>query len=232
MSESNAKPSKAARGEWRILNQTDKLYSEVAIRQMTEEERQKYGLANPSTKIKLGVDEYMEKLNITTEQLIEDCKVHGTSWAAAKIIGDKHKLTQKQVYNLIGHRKIKDKLDTETKKPNKKEKCTKHKDCEVTEHKGYKEHSLGLPEGVTPVTYEVETDNKGIAINFAELKEYKPRLRPTGLISQNINGLVYKLFSESLVITILNGTAEIGIDYQEIDELIKDLQEIKEIAEV
>lgn len=71
---------------------------------------------------------------------------------------------------------------------------------------------------------------KRITVNIADPRGYKPRLKPTGLTSQNINGLAYKLFSESLVISANLGTAEIGIDYREIDELIKDLQEIKIIA--
>lgn len=207
----------SAKMPWKILNHPDKLYGEVTTRQMTEEERAKYGEANQNTKKMMGEEEYMKSLGISTEQLIEDCKKHGTGWVSAKTIAEKYdNVTQKQIYGLIKNRKIKTILEVQ----NDVKECTEHKDCEVTQHKGYKEHNLGLP----------EPESKGIAINFGELKNYKPRLKPTGLTSQNINGLVYKLFSESLVISTIFGTAEIGIDYREIDELIKDLQEIKIIA--
>lgn len=214
----------SAKMPWKILNHTDKLFGEVTTRAMTEEERQKYGEASQIQKLNLGVDEYMSKLNITTEELLKDCKKFGTSWEACKFIGNRHNLTQKQVYNLVLGRKIKEKLETEKDVESKEtekveepigitEVCKEHKDCVVTQHKRYKEHSLGLPEGVTPIAYEVKTDSKGIAINFADLDEVevkqrphedyldalaaaneirdkaaKPRLRPNTLISQSLNG--------------------------------------------
>lgn len=203
----------SAKMPWKILNHPDKLFSEVTTRQMTEEERQKYGEAITIQKKMMGAEEYMKSLGISTEQLIEDCKKHGTGWVSAKTIAEKYdNVTQKQMYGLIKNRKIKTILEAQ----NDVKECKEHKDCEVTQHKGYKEHNLGLP----------EPESKGIAINFAEVKKYKPRLRPTRLLSQNINGLVYNLSSKSLVIS-----ANLGIDYREIDELIKDLQEIKIIAE-
>lgn len=48
----------SAKMPWKILNHPDKLYGEVTTRQMTEEERQKYGEANQNTKKRMGAEEF------------------------------------------------------------------------------------------------------------------------------------------------------------------------------
>lgn len=205
----------SAKMPWKILNHPDKLYGKVTTRQMTEEERQKYGEANQNTKKRMGAEEYMKSLGISTEQLIEDCKKHGTGWVSAKVIAEKYdNITQKQIYGMIKNRKIKAILEAQ----NEVNEYTENTDCKTTQCKGHKEHNLRLPE------------SKGIAINIADLKDYKPRLRPGTMISQSLNKLRYSLLDEELVIE-KNGVARIKINWKDLDDFIADLQEVKEIAE-
>lgn len=207
----------SAKMPWKILNHPDKLYGEVTIRQMTEEERQKYGEANQNTKKRMGAEEYMKSLGISTEQLIEDCKEHGTGWVSAKTIAEKYdNVTQKQIYGMIKNRKIKAILEVQ----NEVKECTENKDCEVAQCKGYKEHKPEIP----------EPETKGIAINIADLKKHKPRLRPETMISQSLNKFRYSLLDEELVIE-KTGAAKIKINWKDLDNFIADLQEVKEIAE-
>lgn len=225
----------SAKMPWKILNHPDKLFSEVTTRQMTEEERQKYGEAMPTQKKMMGEEEYMKSLGISTEQLIEDCKKHGTGWVSAKTIAEKYdNVTQKQIYGLIKNRGIKKLLEIEKvvlegdgiEEPvgimSELEKCAEHKDCVITEHKGYKEHSLGMPK------VKSEGGTKGIAINFADF-EAKPRLKPKIMSSQTLNGFDYEIYDNYLEIRHLSDNS-IDVMWHELDDFIKDLQELKIIA--
>lgn len=235
-----SKPSKAAYGVMKIINHPDKLYGEVTTRQMTDEEKTKYGTAVPNPKIRLGDEEYMKKLKISTEELLEDCKGFGTDWEACALIGAKRGITQKQVSNLIVARGIK-KLIALPEEVKPETECTEHKDCEVIQRKGYTEHSLGLP-------------NKGTAIDFSQLDEVEIKSRPKEdyldalayanevkngadvqinsrlkiekLSSQN--GRYFYILKGKDVQIIGNGN--ILVKSKDIDEFIKDLQEVKKIV--
>src|SRR5574344_1736673 len=263
--------------DWKILN-VDCSSSEVTTRQMTDEEKSKYGLPVKSTKIKLGDEAYMAKLKITTEELLEDCKEFGMDWQACATIGAKRGITQKQVSNLIVARGIKKLIvDEKLAQTSPKKECTEHKDCEIKQHKGYQEHSLGLPskeefskvlesvivEGnaVSEPVGVVSTLNdakKCISADFANLDErektiinikkgfekgvtftdlsevkttieYKPRLRPKSLLSQTFP-YEYGLYDEALVIRSDNNPATLSIGWDELDDFIEDLQEVKRIV--
>lgn len=170
---------------------------------MTPEEIAKYGTAKPQTKTKLGDEEYMKKLNISTEELLEDCKEFGTDWEACKVIGEKRKLTQKQVSNLILARGIKKLIEI-------------------------KEHSLGLSETKSERPHEDYLNTIAFANEIRD-RTAKQRLRPKTLLSQTICGFEYELRDECLLLRA-DINVDLEIAWGSFDDFIKDLQEIKIIA--
>jgi len=186
--------------EWKILNKVDKAFGEVITRHMTEEEIKKYGppVEKQNSKFSTGVDSYMKKLNITTEEVIELCKEHGTTWTACKTIGEHLGLSQKQVYNLIQHRKIREMLNHEEVKKSTAESIQ-----------------------------TTDTSEKEIKEQTKE-NESKTRLILSEFKSRTLERIKYKILNDFLF--ICDGGTKICFARNEIDELIKDLQEFKEIA--
>lgn len=218
--------------DWKILN-VDCSSSEVTTRQMTDEEKAKYGPAIPNKKIKIGDEEYMKKLKISTEELLEDCKIYGTDWAACKVIGEKRGITQKQVSNLILARGIKKKLalpneldveKLEEVKPEIKE-CVENceKKCAAIDFSQLEEIEIKQrpkQDYMDALAYGIEFRDKAEAV--------KPRLKPKMLESQSQYDFIYELFDEYL--GIANGNFKISVKWANLDDFIKDLQEVKRIV--
>lgn len=108
------------------------------------------------------------KLHLTTEQLLEDCKQYGTDLIAAQKIAEKHGLNSKQILNLIMNRGIK-KLMQESP------------DFDV---KARKIERTEIQEKFKPIETEVLTKRKG--------------LKAKALISQEVNGMEYELLEDVL----------------------------------
>lgn len=213
------------------------------------------------------------KLEITTEELLKLCRENGVNSASARFIAGITGFAPRQIENLIMHRKIKEKLQQEGIEMVKQsvDDCNEHSpDCKVTEHKGYQEHSLGLPdkeefkEMTDNIGLEAIEKSKGVVIDFSKLDEahsfeisklkgawpedyldalayanemrdkvkaeVKSRLKPIELKSRSIEGLRYEVLSDSIMMSFHQSEAKMLIKHLEIDELIKDLQEVQKIV--
>jgi RNA polymerase sigma factor (sigma-70 family) len=126
-------------------------------------------------------DKFMSlKIDLTTEQLMEDCKQYGTDTDAAQKIAEKHGLNTKQIINLIMNRGIKKLMDRGNTATNTENNCrsqpskqTKIENIDVTEKpiKGWMEDKLKkkskliLKSLKSPILdFEYELDNNGVKI--------------------------------------------------------------------
>lgn len=80
----------------KLVNDMDRRRAEQ-IEKMKEGEKGKMAANNREPKI-------------TKEQLLEECREHGTDWAAAKIIAKKYDLANTTIYNYMGKWGIKEEL--------------------------------------------------------------------------------------------------------------------------
>ena len=108
---------------WRIDpdNRQDRSCSPVITRQTTDEEKRKYGLKG---------DSKVNKLKITTEELLEICRNHGTDKEAYKIIADIFGIGLKTAENQVYLKNIR-KLLAEEKLAKQKEEEEKAKSVQT-----------------------------------------------------------------------------------------------------
>ena len=158
-------------------------------------------------------DSNMDRL-IDTDQLLNECKVHGTNSAAAKIIAEKHGLKEKQVINLIMNRKIKQRLENESK------------DLPTTVSK---EIPKETPKDTAVSANTTIKEIKAVQPNSTPWRMIPSRFKPEILVSQ-INNIKFHLSDDSLQIYPSNNlSVMVTIKKENIRDLIDDLKEIEKI---
>lgn len=183
--------------------------------------------------IKIKVLEEIEmakKINLSTEELLEDCREFGTDKEALRIIAEKRGLNRYQVMNLIANRGIRQEL---AKQDSKKENVSE--DSKPIEGM-IKDPDSGDWKPVDIVGLDPKVRAKNIAIDFSTLENFstlealnpKTRLKPKTLMSQKL-GYDYIFDDENLIIR--TDEVDFEINWKDLGDFIKDLQELKEIAE-
>jgi hypothetical protein len=197
-------------------------------------------IKNGNIKIKVLEEiEMAKKIDLSTEELLKDCKEFGTDKEAIRLIAEKRGLNRYQVMNLIANRGIRQelaKLENQELAEQESEQKNASEDSKPIEGM-IKDPDSGNWKPVDIVGLDPDVRAKNIAIDFSKLDEVKvnlnqgkPRLRPKTLLSQTLS-FEYDLRDEHLVI-IAGNFADMNIPWNDLDEFIKDLQEIKQIAEV
>lgn len=238
------------RGGWKIIPGQDRTHGPVTTTKLTPEELERYNRVQPNglkkpVRLESGdkirdrnkkEDTDMKMLPITTEQLLEECKEHGTNVKAWGVIAQKYNLKNTQVRDMIRFWKIKEKLAQEntTDSCETKENTTvDYKEPEKTD-----EYAIDICPlenfGACTGAICIEPNRKckakpiGITMETPEKAE-RLKLKPKSLISQSAIGFEYDLLSDNLAICY-SGAFKIGIPWEDLDALIEDLKEIKEIV--
>lgn len=191
--------------------------------------------------IKIKVLEEIEmakKIDLSTEELLKDCKEFGTDKEAIKLIAEKRRLERYQVVNLIANRGIKKMLEllaTEEKEIKKENEIKEGPEDSKPIEGMIKDPDSGEWKPVDIVGLDPDVRAKNIVIDFSKLDEVeanpnqgKSRLKPKTLISRYL-GYDYIFSDENLIIS--TDELDFEINWKDLGDFIKDLHEVKEIAE-
>jgi len=184
---------------------TDAMKDEaIKLKKDLEEYRQNRGKSSYQSMMKIKniieEDTEMSKIKVTEEQLIEELKVLGFHTASYSVIAKKYGTDAHSVSCKVSKLKLREKIEVKTEKPEVK---------------------------VKKVIAAPEVEAKEIILPIPAGKP-QSSLKPTALKDLD-SKFEYSLFTDGVLIKT-DTDKVFSIDYSMIDEFIKELQEIKQLA--